>query len=270
MTVVLALKCSDGIVLASDTQITESGRGMSYPAPKLHPFAEAGAWGGSGSRAVLMEVEDEFEQSAPAMLVEKNISRAIQERVLPLMRHHYDCFIEDVPGEKPGGSPATYVMVAGYSDGEPFIVEINPHGLIGRYEEIGFHAIGSGAPMAQQAESLLAHFNMDARDVDHGVLVAVRVIEALKLTSPSVGGPTNVYRITEDGAEELSEEALEEVRDRIDQWVKLEREALDKLPASTPGNRSGGKKTAKKSARSGKKSAKNSAQSGKKATSSSK
>ena len=31
MTVVLALRCADGLVLAADSQITDSARGLSYP-----------------------------------------------------------------------------------------------------------------------------------------------------------------------------------------------------------------------------------------------
>jgi proteasome beta subunit len=36
MTVVLALQCADGLVVACDSQITDPGRGLSYPAQKLH------------------------------------------------------------------------------------------------------------------------------------------------------------------------------------------------------------------------------------------
>jgi 20S proteasome alpha/beta subunit len=54
VTVVLALKCADGVVLGADSQITDSDRGLSYPAQKLHPFGETAAWGGSGARAVLL------------------------------------------------------------------------------------------------------------------------------------------------------------------------------------------------------------------------
>ena len=86
------------------------------------------------------------------MLSAENVGRAVQERVIPLLRHHYESFIEQVPGEaQTGATPATYVLVAGYARGVPFIVDIDPHGLIGRYEEVGFHAIGSGSAMAQQA-----------------------------------------------------------------------------------------------------------------------
>ena len=40
VTVVLALRCADGLVIASDSQITDPGRGLSYPAQKLHPLGK--------------------------------------------------------------------------------------------------------------------------------------------------------------------------------------------------------------------------------------
>jgi proteasome beta subunit len=109
-------------------------------------------------------------------------------------------------------------------------VDIDPHGLIGRYEEVGFHAIGSGSAMAQQAGALLAHFSMTERDVDHGVLVAVRVLDALRTTSPSVGGPVDVYRITPEAAEALSERDIAQVRKRVVRWQEAENDLLDRLP----------------------------------------
>ena len=71
---------------------------------------------------------------------------------------------------------------------------------------------------------------MTARDVDHGVLAAVRVLDALRITSPSVGGPVDVYRLTPDAADALSEDDIEHVRDRVRRWAELEGEALDRLP----------------------------------------
>ena len=68
MTVVLALRCADGLVLAADSQITDSARGLSYPSQKLHPFGDQGAWGGSGARAVLTEVKKVFDEKAPGIL----------------------------------------------------------------------------------------------------------------------------------------------------------------------------------------------------------
>lgn len=230
MTVVLGLVCDDGLVMAADTQITERDRGMSYPAQKLHRLGDRAAWGGSGARSVLLDLERIFDAESGAILESDDIGRALQERVMPVMQHHYDSFIENVPGEKVEGTPSTYVLAGGVSlKGDPWIVEINPHAMIGRYEDIGFHAIGSGAPMAQQAGSLLAHFRMTERSVDYGVVAALRVLEALSYTSPSVGGPFNVVRITSDGAHQLEDGEIEEVRRHVERWREFEQSALDRL-----------------------------------------
>lgn len=230
MTVVLSLVCSDGIVMAADTQVTEKDRGVSYPARKLHPLGTQGAWGGSGAQSVLLELETIFEDSPASILEAEDPGRALQERVLPVMQHHYDHFIAEVPGEDgDGGSPAAYVMAAGYRDGEPWIVEVNPHAMVSRYEDVGFHAIGSGAPMAQQAGALLANFRMVKRPVAYGVVAVVRVLDALSQTSPSVGGPVDVYRILPGGAEHLEPEEVDEARELVGRWLELEQEALDRL-----------------------------------------
>lgn len=71
---------------------------------------------------------------------------------------------------------------------------------------------------------------MTERDVDHGVLAAVRVLDTLRITSPSIGGPVDVYRMTPDGAAALTEEEIEAVRTKVRRWAELENEALDRLP----------------------------------------
>jgi proteasome beta subunit len=220
MTVVLALRCADGIVVGADSQITDAARGLSYPARKLHPLGDTAAWGGSGARAVLS-----------AVLEAGDVGHALQERVLPVLRHHYATFIPEVPGQPAGGAtPATYVLAAGYTEAGPFLVDVDPHGLIGRYEEVGFHAIGSGAAMALQAGALLAQHRMTERDVDRGVVAVVRVLDALDRTSPSVGGPMNVCRVTAaEGAHHLDDKEVEQARERARRWVELEQRALDEL-----------------------------------------
>lgn len=229
MTVVLAVVCSDGVVIAADSQITDSSRGMSYPAQKLHPFGDTGAWGGSGARSVLTDVERRFEEAAGTVLESEDIGHAIQEQVLPVLRYHYEHFIEEVPGEKTTGTPSAYLLAAGYAEGSPWIVEINPNGMVSRYEDIGFHAIGSGAPMAQQAGALLSHMYISKRNTDHGVVAIVRVLDALSVTSPSVGAPFDVCRITADGAHHLDEDEIKQAHAHVRRWTDLEQKALDEL-----------------------------------------
>jgi 20S proteasome alpha/beta subunit len=229
MTVVLAIRCVNGIVLASDSQITDPGRGLSYPAQKLHPLGEHAAWGGSGSRAALYDIEQVFNDEADAIIEEKNLGHALQARVLPILKHHYENFISEVPGQEAAGTPATYILAAGYAGEVPFIVDLDPNGLVAHHEETGFQAIGSGAPMAQQAHALLSHFRMTEREIDYGVVAALRVLDALDATSPSVGGPMDLCRITPDGAHHLSPKEVDGIRRQVGRWVELEHQALDRL-----------------------------------------
>jgi proteasome beta subunit len=230
MTVVLAMRCADGLVLAADSQITDSDRGLSYPARKLHALGDRAAWGGSGARAVLTELEGMFDAHPDTVVEATDVGQALADAVLPVLRRHYGNFIAEVPGKPAGGAtPATYVLAAGYTGDEPFIVDVDPHGLIGRYEVVGFHAVGSGAPMAQQAGALLAQYRMTERSVDHGVLAALRTLDALDVSSPSVGGPMNLCRMTPEGAHHLDEKEIEQARERVRRWVDLEQRALDEL-----------------------------------------
>ena len=226
MTVVLATVCRDGVVLGSDSQITDKGRGMTYPAEKLHPLGKLAAWGGSGARSELTDVERSFNETTTAILEAPDIGRALQGLVLPILRHHYDTFIPDVPGDEGGGTPSAYVMAAGWRNGEPWILEITPSGMIGHYADIGFHAIGSGAAMAQQAGSLLSHFHLSERSVRFGCAAVLRVLRALDLTSASVGKPFSLCRIDAEGAHHLSEEEIEEVSDVVRRWEDAEQAVI--------------------------------------------
>jgi proteasome beta subunit len=226
MTVVLATVCRDGVVLGSDSQITDEGRGMTYPAQKLHPLGKLAAWGGSGARSVLTDVERCFYENSAAILEAPDIGRALQAQVLPILRHHYDTFIPNVPGEEGGGTPSAYVMAAGWRDGEPWILEITPSGMIGHYADIGFHAIGSGAAMAQQAGSLLSHFHLTERSLRFGCAAVLRVLRALDLTSASVGKPFSLCRIDAEGAHHLNKEQIEEVGDVVRRWEDAEQAVI--------------------------------------------
>jgi proteasome beta subunit len=229
MTVVAAVVCRDGVVIGADTQVTDSDRGMSYPGQKLHPMGEHAAWGGSGARSVLGELEKIFATEAEVICSSQDIGRALQERTIPVLKHHYENFIPDVPGEKVEGGPSAYVLAAGWSPDGPWIVEINPSGMASRYEDVGFHAVGSGAPMAQQAGALLSHIDLVERSVRHGVVGIVRVLDALRVTSPSVGLQIDVASITADGAHHLSDDEIEAAREDVQRWRDGELKVLDEL-----------------------------------------
>src|SRR3954453_16341335 len=111
MTVVLAMRCADGLVLAGDSQITDSDRGLSYPARKLPALGDHAAWGGSGARAVLSELEGMFDANPTPVVEASAVGHALQDAVVPGLRGHYENFIPEIPGKPAGAAtPATFVL----------------------------------------------------------------------------------------------------------------------------------------------------------------
>ena len=227
MTVVLALRCADGVVLGSDSQITDSARGLSYPAQKLHPFGDTGGVGWQRLAGGAVRPRAAVRRAAPRPCSARRTSGT------PCRSGSCRCCAatttsssREVPGEKQSGRHARppTCWSPGTPAGSPFIVDIDPHGLIGRYEEVGFHAVGSGSAMAQQAGALLAHFRMTERDVDYGVVAAVRVLDTLRDHLTEHRRPDR--RLPDHrrgGAHALSEKDIARVRKQVERWAELER-----------------------------------------------
>ena len=98
--------------------------------------------------------------------------------------------------------------------------------MIGHYGDLGFHAIGSGAAMAQQAGSLLSHFRMGSRSLRFGCAAILRVLQALDMTSASVGQPFSLCRIDKDGAHHLSDKEIEQISKDVRRWQEAEQTAI--------------------------------------------
>lgn len=225
----MTVVCADGVVIGADTQVTDPDRGLSYPGQKLHDMGRHAAWGGSGARSVLGDLERLFRAEAEVICGADDVGRALQERTVPVLRHHYEQFIADVPGQASQGTPSAYVLAAGWGEHGAWIVEVTPNGLTSRYEDVGFHAIGGGSAMAQQAGALLSHVDMVERSVKHGVAGMVRVLDALRVTNPHVGLQIDVCAITADGARHLTDDEIERTRKDVARWRAMEVTALDRL-----------------------------------------
>ena len=80
--------------------------------------------------------------------------------------------------------------------------------------------------MAQQAGSLLSHFHLTKRPLRFGCAAVLRVLQALDLTSASVGEPFSLCRIDKDGADHLSDKEIDEVAKDVRRWEKAEQSAI--------------------------------------------
>lgn len=230
MTLIIALRCTDGVIMASDSQSTEEAGNIGYPVPKIFELIPRAVWGGSGSGQIIRELRQQFDSVRDQLEASPAIAQSLVSVVKPVLQAHYNNFIPNVPGLAPG-SPATGVLAAGYSkDSGAWIVEVDPRCQYTHYDELGFHAIGSAAGFAQLANALMAHFEPKNRPLSHGMLVAYRVMDAAIETSGfGVGPPIQMWVVDAKGARELAKEELDEVQSNVGGWKELETNALDEL-----------------------------------------
>jgi hypothetical protein len=64
------------------------------------------------------------------------------------------------------------------------------------------------------------------RSLRFGCAAVLRVLQALDLTSPSVGEPFSLCRIDAEGAHHLGEEEIEEIGDLVRRWEEAEQAVI--------------------------------------------
>lgn len=236
MTVVIAIRCSDALVMASDSQATEAHPNVHQrvrrETDKVFPLGGRVLWGASGMGSVIEELGEALPGHERSIERSTNIPSTVKRPVKTVLKNHYDGFVRvpEVPLSEQS-LPVASVLFAGYDgNDDPYIVEVDHNCNASRYEDEGFHAIGSGASFAQMSNALLAHFEVAQRPLAHGLLVAYRVLDAVINTSAyGVGGPIQLWQLTrESGAEHIRDEELSQIQAQVGGWQTLERESLER------------------------------------------
>ena len=231
MTIVVALACVDGVILASDSQATEADSSR-RSVQKVFPLTDTSLWAGSGSAAIIQEIADSIRTST-ALANSPRPENSLLSLVRPALKRHYDNFLQ-APGAPPA-SPMTDVLSCGMRDGRPWVYEIDRYCQFTCYTEPGFHTIGSGAPMAQLASELMAHFDLPGKPVPYGLLVAYRSLDAIiRRSAFGVGGDIQMWVVDSDGQRQIDVTELRALGDRVEIWRSAEIETLEELMAGAP------------------------------------
>jgi len=149
MTLVIAIRCTNGVVIGADSASSDSETGTRQPVEKLtkvgdHPIV----YGGSGDAGLLQKIDDNL--AALSQWSDLNgMCRHIQSLVVPQLRNATENFVAypQVPFNMP---PTAILLFGGVLDGEPWILEIERNGGDTFYDDrLGnFAAIGSGKVLA--------------------------------------------------------------------------------------------------------------------------
>lgn len=243
MTVAIGMVCSDGVLVASDSQAT-SGQ-IASPGKKVKTISGASAvWTAAGSVYVIEEVELDLSQKVEPQLKNEGPNkwkRGLLEPSESLVREDTGKVIKDairrcyesiMPGMvPPGGYPhpfATSFLLLGAGDGGSFFLEFSGDGQVNSHTHRGFYAVGTGGEFASVAMALMRHYIMGpAVSLDIGQKLAYRTIETTcEISAGLVGGPVQMAIADNSGARIADDTELRDIGDSVRAWKELEKNTL--------------------------------------------
>lgn len=246
MTLILALQCKNGMVLASDSQATfgTTGQEVKASVSKLHtPWLNI-AWGGAGHVGLIQLVNNRLRErfSQPNAFERKEIaevrqklSTTIAELLRPLISERYL--------RLPGAQPATACFLfVGHVPQGPFILEVGQDLSDVEHQDIGYGAIGSGDIFPYFALAELKHFNVRQRTLFEAKLLAHRVVtDAINVAARGLGGEVQMVEVEfpprpgdKPNVKALSGDDLRVLKDKVEEWKALESDTLSQFVGLSP------------------------------------
>jgi 20S proteasome alpha/beta subunit len=226
MTLVLALRCRDGVVLASDGQATSEAAGQPtrQPARKLFELGGRIAWGASGSVGLQQALEEELEARAGELLAAADPRRALVDAVIPIQQRAIDEFVP-LPGTRPPDLSCIFCWHGPRSG--PRIFSIPRTG--GDHQLHDRHAAdGSGDIFADFAMAWIRQLGPDELSLETAKMVVLRaLLDAIDVAAVYLGPPIQMYTVTATGTREVpAKEITGPLASSVDAWQGVQREAL--------------------------------------------
>jgi 20S proteasome alpha/beta subunit len=240
MTVILAVPCSEGVVLSSDAQATDApggnilnaatGFATKFSVDKLYPLGTHIAWGGTGDMGAIQRLDITLRQ-----LTADQLTQPI-DQLRDTLRGVHLALRQILTGEaQRAGSqpPQVEALYAGFSDGQTWVLEITNDCKDTVYSEP--YAVGSGGTFAKLAMTAVAHFELPNRSLEEAQLIAWRALDGCITASAfGIGHPIRMFTITAEGARKLTDEDERSLRDSVNIWKAAELDALKGLNRGNP------------------------------------
>jgi len=229
MTLITAIGCSDGVVLAADSSGSDLDVGTQQLLTKIKRLGNQPIlYGGSGDVGLLQKIDESLFK-----FTSKHTLKSIRQEIRRCVIGDYKEALElhaPYPHPMYHTPPPAILLFAGITNQKPWILEIEKDCRDTCYgSDMGnFCAIGSGKPLAQAI--FRPHLHTE-RNLVLGKIFAYRVLDdAIKLSAGNVDYPIRIYTIDLGGAiHELSDLELTELKNECELWRELERDAVKGL-----------------------------------------
>jgi ATP-dependent protease HslVU (ClpYQ) peptidase subunit len=230
MTLILAVACSDGVVLSGDSASSDFEIGTKQPYRKIRSVGNLPiVWGGSGSSGLLQHVETALNSLTAFKATPHKTRQEIKKLIFPVLKESKDLHVTypQYGFDKP---PIAILLICFIQDSKPWILEIERDCQDTMYgEDLGnFAAIGSGKPWAQAF--FRPHLNTK-RDLRLGKIFSYRVLEdSINLASGGLAFPVHMSYISSSGETSSADTSeLSGISKTCELWRELERDAVGKL-----------------------------------------
>lgn len=232
MTLIIALACNDGAILASDSQATTFSMGgpVRRTISKIKPLGDNKLWAASGSVGMIQKVEVIFNniprEILNAPLSEFQLRQAILQsahgvRAQELQRHR----ALHGQGRDIEAGVADLIIIEHQNSAR--IWHINPDCADEFLEEFGYGTSGSGDIFAH---TLIKNYKVKNLLLDQGCLIAYRVLrDAIDIGAFGLGEPIDIWVIDNNGVRQKSQPEIFALRDSYTSWIEAEEETFKSL-----------------------------------------
>lgn len=234
MTLVLAIRCREGVVLASDGQATTDAAGQPtrLAVQKLFDLRGRIAWGAAGSVGLQQALAERLADEAENVLAHPDPRPALADAVIPIQQRALRDFVPH-----PGAQPPDLACVFCWLDaaGTPRIFSVPRTGSDHQLHE-GHAAVGTGDIFADFAMVSIAHLGTPSLTLEQAKMVALKAIDdAISVAAVYLGPPIQMSVITAAGVRTVPRGEIEgALSDSVDAWKARQRETLGPLAPPAP------------------------------------
>ena len=226
MTVIIGLMCSDGGILASDSQATDLKAFIRVEVEKIFPLGSNIVWGVSGPKGLQQVLKESLDATVKKTWPEKTLSQirtAIVDKVTGRQREALNQYVP-VGGSQP---PNAEALFCGFT-ADKWLLEIAENGQQEHHSE--FCAVGSGKKTAYHCWATLKHYRPCEESMGLGKLIAFRIVhDVIETDAALVGFPIRMWTVGKDGVSQLLEPEIDALGELANAWKDEERLSLRRV-----------------------------------------
>lgn len=227
MTVVVGFCCDEGIVIASDSQM--SGAATRRFEQKVWTVPDPGfAFGVAGTESTMHLLRDHFLKSRPDMTSVNAVRDMIVDAVTVVLKPEYDRVRSLFPAATANELPLGSALVGACVAGEPHLMQLTADGIVTDHYQRGFATTGTGEGFGEHAATIFSRLRKGIT-LHQAKMLAFRIVQdAIEAAGPNtrIGGPVQVAALTAGNppACELLRPDADELREAVEGWLTLEAE----------------------------------------------